>query len=132
MSQSPPRTSHPGGFDRRDRRLSIIQDTAADERDDAETHALDDNSPSPNHATAMKSYMDAHSPHEESAHQCSPPSPLMSRSNSVVAGEQATPRGNKGEEIEARPESAADPPHSEVEAENARASKPAIDLSKEL
>ena len=93
MSQSPPLSSRHGGLDRRNRRLSIIQDTAVDNLHHVDTHALDDTSPSPHHELSMMSYMDAHSPKDESSYRCSPPSPLKSRSNSVVAVEKVEKNG---------------------------------------
>lgn len=66
------------------RRLSIIQDTGVDDLHDIDTHALDSNSPSPHHEWSMMSYMNSHSPNDESSHKCSPKSPLVGRQDSVV------------------------------------------------
>lgn len=95
MSQSPPLPRSHGSPNRRDRRLSIIQDSALDDLPhDTDTHALDDTSPSPHHESAMMSFMDAHAPDGQSSHKCSRPSPLMSRGNSVVAMEEVKKNGN--------------------------------------
>ena len=93
MSQPPPLPSRHSGLDGRNRRLSIIQDTAADDLDRTDTHALDETSPSPHHESSMMSYMTARSPKGESSYACSPPSPLISRDNSVVAVEKPETNG---------------------------------------
>jgi len=66
------------------RRLSIVQDAEVDDLRDIDTHALDGKSPPPHHESSMLSYMESHSPNDESSHKCYPESPLISRQNSVV------------------------------------------------
>ena len=84
MSQSTPFPGSHGRSRMQNRRLSIIQDTAVDDLHDIDTHALDKNSPPPHHDSSVMSYMESHSPNDESSHKCSPTSPLMSRVASAV------------------------------------------------
>ncbi len=80
----------PGRAKMQDRRLSIIQDTAVDDLHDINTHALDDKSPTPHHESSVMSYMESHSPNDESSHTCVPRSPLLSRSNSLEDDDKVT------------------------------------------
>lgn len=88
MSQSTPSSSSHGHPKMQDRRLSVIQDTAIDDLYDIDTHALDKTSPPPHHESSLMSYMESHSPNDESYHQCTSKSPLMSCKNCVGVGEE--------------------------------------------
>lgn len=89
MSQSTESPGSPARPNMQNRRLSIIQDTAIDDFHDIDTHAFDNKSPPPHHESSVMSYMESHSPNDESSHKCSPESPLVRNGNPPLDEDKA-------------------------------------------